>query len=224
MNLMRRLLIFIFSLLTASIISRAQDNGFETGFLFNANRCIFHGDANIFLNNNKYNKMHIGYLHVSEGMFVKRNFSEKYYGKIELRYIPKGSVVVYAINAYNNENDWESIVLKYLDVPVLFGYKLRTRHNFILFETGIAYSKLIDIKASQSSFFTDNDLLPQLATFKKNDISWVGEIQFPLNRQRRDNLFLGFRFSHSIFTVNNIYKVYNSLYGLECEYLIKKKK
>jgi hypothetical protein len=221
---MNRHVIVFLLLLTACINTKAQKNDFEAGLLFNVNRCIFHGDVNMFLNNNKFNKMHIGYLHTSEGLFVKRKFSEKLYGRMELRYISKGSVIVYSINSNTNENDWESLVLRYFEVPVMLGYKKQSKKNYVLFETGFAYSKLIDIKAAKSNLLTDNHNMPDLSTFKKYDISWIGSIVFPLNQRKKNNLFLGFRFSHSIFTINKMYKVYNSVYGLECEYVIKRKK
>jgi len=214
--------IFFLFLFASCLNSLAQKNVFEAGLLLNINRCTFHGKVREFLNYDKYQKIHLGSLRSSGGIFVKRYFSEQWYGKLEMRYIEKG-ITTARLKDATNSDIWQSLVLSYFEVPFLLGYKAKLKKRYLLLESGFAFSKLVGTRTTQTNYITTSYLKADYGTFEKNDFSWIGELIMPLNHKKRDNLFLSFRFSHSIFSINNKYELLNSLYGIELCYLLKRK-
>jgi len=192
----------------------AREDHFNLGFLFNINACNTSGEYHDYWRSNGI----IGVqLNSSTGVFVNRNLSNHSYGNIEFRYIRKGS------NHMIKEN-WLGLSLYYIEVPVSYGYKFGTSTSYFLCEAGFACGWLAKSKVSTSDI--RNTLLMDstlLSSIRKADISMQIAVRKPLNPQYKNNLFLTFRFSHSIRSITNEYHLYNYNYGVQLDYIIRGK-
>jgi hypothetical protein len=201
--------IFIF------FLTQAQ-NRFIGGLLLNINGIEFKGrDEAVFWNLKSTGKEIGGTLGFSAGLFVKREFTKKIYSTLEFRYIKKGSIYGF-ISQYGTQS-FETLCLNYIELPVLFGYKIKPHKRIFYIESGFAFAKLI------SSNIARNELINRIGTpnandFKHIDISWIGSLKFPLIRKWKNFLF-GLRVSHSIVSVHKYYKIYNFDYGIEFNYI-----
>jgi hypothetical protein len=196
------------------ILANTQENHFIGGALLNINGISFAGKTNQYWNSSSGRIL--GTLRPSLGIFVKRGFLKRSSFTLELRYTRKGSIYIYT-NQYGTES-YEEILLDYIEIPILFGYMYKPNKRAYLFETGIAYSKLI------SSKFNADDLIrytgtPNADNFRNFDISWNSSIKFVLNNKRKENILLGLRVSRSIIPIHNNYKIYHFDYGVELDYL-----
>jgi len=153
----------------------------------------------------------------SAGFNVKRYFSKNIYGAFELRYIRKGGLYEFVSNV--GIQAYESIKLDYIEFPLLFGVKANLKKKYLLIETGLAYARLINSKMLVSDFNRWN-VTDKLSNFKENDLSWVANIKYPIIKSEK--LLIGFRFSYSLFTIHNYYKLYNMDYGVELYYLFNR--
>lgn len=156
---------------------------------------------------------------ISGGICVKRNLNKKIYFNFEMRYIQKGSVYTY-LNEYGTESD-ELLRLNYLEIPIQLGYIFKRNKKEFLFETGFGFARLFNTKFKKSGF-TDRNAYPNIDKFKKQDISWIGSFKYPLNQKGKKNLLFGLRFSYSLFTIHQYYKIRNMDYGIQLEYVFSK--
>jgi hypothetical protein len=160
-----------------------------------------------------------GTLGLSAGLFVKHEFTNKIFSTLELRYIKKSSIYEF-ISQYSTP-EFQSVSLKYVEIPLLFGYKIKSYKRTSNIESGFAFAKLI------SSNIEENDLSPRMGTpntknFKKNDFSWITNLKFPLVRKCKENFLFGLRVSRSILSIHEYYKIYNFDYGIELNYVFNK--
>jgi hypothetical protein len=192
----------------------AQQKGFIGGVFLNFNGIEFKGSEANFWHSSSSEKID-GTLGSSAGLFVKREFSRNSYAVIELRYIEKGSIYEF-ISQYGTQA-FETLNLDYVEIPFLFGYKIKPLKRPLYCEFGFAYSKLI------SSNIKNNDLTTRMGTpnannFKNYDLSWVAEFKFPLIKKWERHFLFGLRMSRSILPIHRYYKIYNFDYGLELNY------
>ncbi len=153
----------------------------------------------------------------SAGLNVKRNFSKNIYGAFEIRYIRKGSL--YEFISIVGTQAYESIRLDYIEFPLLFGFRINLKKKHLFAETGFAYARLINSKMLVSDF-NRWDVSDKLNNFKENDFSWVANLKYPIIKSEK--LLLGFRFSYSLISIHNYYKLYNMDYGVEVYYLFNR--
>ena len=153
----------------------------------------------------------------SFGFNVKRDFSKKFYGALEMRYIQKGSINT--IITYAGSQSWEAIHLGYIEVPLSVGLKIKLKKKQLYFESGLAYARMIISKMmlSPSNYW---DCSAKINNFKRNDISWVAALKYPI--LKNEKLVLGLRYSYSLFTIHSLYKLYNMDYGIELYYLFNR--
>ena len=154
----------------------------------------------------------------SLGFNVKKSFNKSIYGAFELRYSCKGSifefVTTYGTIAY------EQIRLDYIELPLLVGFKLNLKKKYLFFETGFAYSYLINSQMTVNDLsWWDTSSIEN--NFKKNELSILANLKYPIIKSEK--LLLGLRFSHSLFSIHNNYKLYNLNYGIEIYYFFNKK-
>lgn len=193
----------------------SQDSKFNAGILFNANGIHIQGQDVTYWSGSEGTIWGTGGL--SLGGYVKRNFTDHIYASLELRYIRKGSIYEfltdYGLHAY------EVLKLNYIEMPILFGYKIRPNNKYRLFETGIAIAKLFssDLEINE---LTQRKGTPESGDFKDIDFSWVGSVKFPLNRKKGNNLLFGLRVVHSILSIHKQYKLYNFDYGIQLDFLL----
>lgn len=154
---------------------------------------------------------------LSAGLNVKRNFSKSIYGAFEIRYSKKGGLYEF-VSSYSTQA-YESIKLQYIEFPILFGVNANLKKRYLLLETGLAYARLINAKMLVSDF-NRWDVSEILDNFKENDLSWVANIKFPIIKSEK--LLIGFRFSYSLMSIHNYYKLYNMDYGVEFYYLFNR--
>lgn len=153
----------------------------------------------------------------SGGLNVKRYFSKTIYGAFEIRYSIKGSTYEFVSNV--GLSAYETIKLHYIEFPLLFGVKANLKKRYLLFETGLSYAWLVNSKMLVSDF-NRWDVTDKLNNFKENDLSWVANLKYPIIKSEK--LLIGFRFSYSLFTIHNYYKLYNMDYGVELYYLFNR--
>jgi hypothetical protein len=197
-----------------SIISYCQPRNFIGGIFFNANGIHIVGDDNAYWQNSNGKIWGGGGL--SAGLSVKHYLNKKYYFNLELRYIQKGSVYEY-LNQYATQS-FEVLRLNYMELPVSVGYKLKTNKKNYFIEFGFAYAKLFSSKVKMNDFAYRTGIT-NAESFKDYDISWFSSFKFPLNKKGKENLLFGLRFSHSLFTIHEYYKLKNMVYGLQIDYM-----
>ena len=193
-----------------------QPGRFIGGIFFNANGIQVEGDNQIYWKNSNGKIWGGGGL--SAGLSVKHYLHKKYYLNLELRYIQKGSVYEY-INQYATQS-FDVLRLNYLELPVSFGYRLKTDKRNYFIETGFAYGKLFSSKVKINEFAYRTGA-SNAEYFKDYDISWFSCFKFPLNKKGKDNLLFGLRFSHSLLTIHEYYKLMNMVYGLQMDYIFR---
>ena len=203
----------IFNFFTISLF--CQPNYFIGGIFFSANGMHIVGDDDAFWQNSNGKIWGGGGL--STGLSVKHYLGKKYYLNLELRYIQKGSVYEY-LNQYASQS-FELLRLNYMELPVSIGYKLKTDKNDYFIETGFAYAKLFLSKVKMNEFAYRTGIT-NAESFKNYDISWFSSFKFPLNKKGNQNLLFGLRFSHSLFTIHEYYKLKNMVYGLQIDYML----
>ncbi len=192
-------------LILSSINLFSQDKAFKLGFLANCNFYRLKGDK-VIIQGEKGRK-DIGF---SPGIFVRKFLTKKIYGNVEFRYISKGTM---GATLYYN-----GIKLNYIEIPFTAGYQFNFLKNRMFVEAGVAYAKLLSLKI----FSQNTSMNPEfLREFKKNDLSLLTKIIYPLKIKNSDKFFIAFRFSHSIQSIHNNFKIYNLNYGIELDYLFK---
>jgi hypothetical protein len=128
-----------------------------------------------------FNKFGIG-----AGIFLKTLFKEKFSGRIEMLYLDKGS----RRTPHPDANDYRSYLLnlKYLEVPLLIGYKTSS----VTIEAGPSFGALIS--SSESNELGDFiDSRP----FSRTDLSLHLGALYPLS----DNFFINWRISNSVLPI-----------------------
>jgi len=203
------MVILLFSVNTA-VISQNKDfvMGAFMGFYGIENR----GDIKDMYSNINGNISGTGGL--SFGINVKHDFSKNIFGALELRYIRKGSIKT--ILTSTGSRSWESIRLDYIEAPLLAGIKINTKKKPYFIETGFAYARLFKARVLVSELNEWNTSFEE-KNFRKNDISWVASLKHPVNKSQK--LVIGLRFSHSLFSIQSLCKLYNMDYGIEFYYL-----
>lgn len=151
---------------------------------------------------------------LSAGLNVKHDVSKNMYAALEMRYIRKGSIKT--IITSTGSRSWEAIKLDYIEIPFSTGLKINTKKKPMFIETGFAFARLFSPKISVSPL-NPWDASTEQAHFKKNDISWLANFKYPINKSEK--LLIGLRFSHSLFTIHSLCKLYNMDYGVEFYYL-----
>ncbi len=196
-----------------------QQHKFIGGVLLNFNGIEFKGNAVQYWTSSNQTTRIDGTLGLSAGLFVKRELTESIYSTLELRYIRKGSIYEF-ISQYGTQA-FQTVSLKYVEIPLLFGYKFKPYKRIYYLESGIAFGKLL------SSKIEENDLTPRLDTpdtkeFRNFDFSWIASLKFPPIKKWRQNFLFGLRVSRSIISVHEYYKIYNLDYGIELNYIFNK--
>jgi hypothetical protein len=214
MNRLATHIFLIFLLLICIVISmNAQQNSFIGGAFINTNGIEFNGNSSQFWNSSSETTSIEGTLGLSVGLFVKREFTSRLYSTIEFRYINKGSIYEF-LTEYSTQS-FKTVCLDYLEFPILVGYKTRLVYRTYCLESGLAFARLMGSNLKSLSNSTSNS---NVADFKKNDISWICSLKFPLFMKWKDKLLFGLRVSRSIMTIHKIYKIYNFDYGIEFDY------
>jgi hypothetical protein len=148
---------------------------------------------------------------LSYGLNVKHDLSKHIYGAIELRYCRKGSI--YTFLSTNGTQSFHAIRLDYIEIPLSIGFKIKMKKKTLFAETGLAYARLFSSRMKigeiQSAI--------QESNYKHDDISWVANLKYPINKSQK--LLIGLRFLHSLFSIHQSYKLYNMDYGVEFYYL-----
>ena len=203
----------IFLLCSALSNLEAQNSDFIGGLLLNFNGIQVEGQKKQFWDSPNNDIGGTG--GSSFGIFVKREFQEKWYGVLELRYMQKGSIYEFA-NQYGNRA-LEVLRLNYMELPVLVGYKFPKKRKPVYVETGLAYSRLFK---SELKFrkLVERIKTPNAEYFKNDDFSWVVDLKFAINH--KNNLLLGFRTEYSLLSIHKYYKLHNLDYGVELDYLL----
>jgi len=207
--------ILLFPFLVMTSIVSAQNKEFIMGSVIGFYGIENTGDINDMYSQTNGNISGTGGL--SAGLNVKHDLSKTIYAALEIRYIRKGSIKT-IITSYGSRS-WEHIKLDYIEIPFLTGLKISTKKKPLFIETGFAFARLFSPKVSVS-LLNPWDSSTEQAHFKKNDISWVAGLKYPINKSRK--LLIGLRFSHSLFTIHSFYKLYNMDYGVEFYYLFNK--
>jgi hypothetical protein len=215
---MNRLILLIILCIGLAQQMIAQQKGFNGGVFLNFNGIEFKGSEANFWHSSTSEKID-GTLGSSVGLFVKREFSRNSYAAIELRYMEKGSIYEF-ISQYGTQA-FETLNLDYIEIPFLFGYKIKPFKRQFYCEFGFAYAKLI------SSNIKNNDLTTRMGTpnandFKNYDLSWIADLKFPLVKKWERHVLFGLRMSRSILSIHRYYKIYNFDYGLELNYIFNR--
>ena len=154
----------------------------------------------------------------SAGINVKHGLSKNLYGTFELRYFQKGSI--YQFTTSYGTPAFETIKLGYIEIPLLIGHKINLKKKYLSVETGIIFARMVSSKMSVSDL-NQWDTSPKIENFRRNESSWVISLKYPVIKSGK--LLTGFRFSHSLFSIHSMYKLYNLDYGVEVYYLFNRK-
>jgi hypothetical protein len=206
------ILLFVFQFISIGVFS--QSKRFIAGALFNANGIEIKGNKEILWQTSKGGFCGTGGL--SAGVYVKREIKNRIYLSLELRYIRKGCIYIY-LNQYGTQAA-EVLKLNYFEIPLLVGYTFHINKASFLFETGPALARLFSSKLSIGRFVYRNNN-PQMQNFRDQDLSWIGSLKIPLNQKGKQNILLGLRFSYSLFSIHNAYKLRNMDYGIQLDYV-----
>ncbi len=197
-----------------SILGFCQPRNFIGGIFFNANGIHIVGDDNAYWQNSNGTVWGGGGL--SAGLSVKHYLNKNYYLNFELRYIQKGSVYEYL--SQQSAQSFKVLRLNYIELPVSIGHKLKTNKKSYFIETGFAYAKSFSSRVKINDFAYRTGAA-NVEFFKDYDISWFGSFKFPLNKKGKENLLFGSRFSNSLFSIHEYYKLKNMVYGLQIDYI-----
>ncbi len=209
-------ILFLF-IIVCTVNIQAQEHVFRPGVLLNFNGIHIQGDNEVYWDSSNGKIWGTG--GISYGAFVTYDSYKKIVGIIELRYIRKGSLYEF-INTFG-QREFESLKLKYIEMPVLLGFKGNTRKHNYLIETGLACGMLINSELLYDEL-SERIETPNAADFKKFDLSWIADLKFHIDKNK--SLLLGFRFEYSIFSVHKYYNLHNMNYGIELNYLLFNKK
>jgi hypothetical protein len=193
----------------------AQHNSFIGGVLFDLNGIGLLGNTGQYWNSSTENDG-AGHGGISFGIFVKREFTEKIYSTLELRYSTKGSYYGYT-SQYGTEAS-ESLYLNYLELPLLIGYKFKHTKKTFYLETGFEFSKLVSSKVKANNEPSRYNM-PGTNDFKNFDFAWIGSFKFPLIRKWQEHFLFGIRVTRSIPSIHKYIKIYNFEYGIEFNYI-----
>ncbi len=154
----------------------------------------------------------------SIGVNVKRYFSKNTFSEFELRYIRKGSIYEFITSV--GTVAYESIQLDYIEIPALVGFNINLKKKYLLFETGLAYARMIasDMLVSE---LNEWDVSPKLNNFKPNDFLLVAGLKYPVIKNEK--LLVGCRFSYSLISIHSVYNLHNLDYGIELYYLFNRR-
>ncbi|MBI9067304.1 MAG: outer membrane beta-barrel protein [Salinivirgaceae bacterium] len=194
-----------------------QSNYFIGGIFFNVNGIHLEGNNDIYWQNSNGRTLGAGGL--SAGLSVKHYLNKKYYFKLEIRYVQKGSVYEY-FNPYTTRS-FEVLRLNYMEIPASIGYKFQVYKRTLFFESGFAYAKLFssEKKINEYAILTN---IENAESFKDTDISWFTCVKFPINKIE-NKILLGLRFSYSLFTIHEYDKLKNIVYGIQMDYKFNNK-
>ncbi len=207
-------MIFIFSLVAVS--GHSQTSRFTGGVFLNLNGIQIEGESNNYWQN--FNGSVYGGGGLSAGLSVRYSRDQKNYFNLELRYIQKGSV--YAFSSRYGTKSFEVLRLNYVEVPVSYGHELNYGKRNFSAESGFAFAKLFMSEVTMNEFVSRTGSA-DARYFKDYDFSWFSMLEFPLFRKRTERLLLGLRFSYSLLTVHEYYKLRNMVYGLQLDYLFQ---
>ncbi len=118
------------------------------------------------------------------GAFVKRNFSQKVSGQMEMVFIQKGSRM-----PTDDYNQYYLMRLSYIEVPVSVNYHLNNKFGIF---GGLSFGVLINNEES-----TQAGVIYEPPPFKKTELAFHGGLLYAMS----DNWSLDFRYSHSITTI-----------------------
>ena len=207
----------MFLIAICSTILYSQEHVFRPGILVNFNGIHIQGGNEIYWDSSNGKIWGTG--GISYGAFVTYDSFKKFVGTLELRYIRKGSL--YEFTNTFGQREFENLKLKYLEMPLLLGFKGNARKYNYLIETGFACALLINSELLFDEL-TERIITPNADDFKKFDISWVTDIKFHIEKSK--SLLLGFRFEYSILSIHKTYNLHNMNYGIELNYLIFSRK
>jgi len=214
-TILKSLLISIVITLAANSVAMSQNREFTVGTIIGFNGVHIQGEIKDIYSPSNGKLWGTGGF--SFGFNVKREFSKNTYGAFEMRYSRKGSL--YEFITICGTRGYESIRLDYIELPILFGLKINLNKKYLFFETGLSYARLINSKMSVNDF-NWWDTSSKLNNFKKNDLSWIANLKYPIIKSEK--ILLGFRFSYSLISIHSEYKLYNMDYGIEIYYLFNK--
>ncbi len=177
---MRKFFVLIFILCSFSVFSQR----FEGGIFLGACGSQIDGDANA-----GYNKA--GFI---GGAFVALPLNEKWFSKVEVKYIGKGSHIL--------DDEGQTIFkikLHYVEMPLLAVFQYNSRFSF---EAGIAESYLIKAYFEDIGGETEENEL-----YKNFETSFLTGINFHFSTSWAANL----RFQYSLFPILDVPHQYNNL-------------
>lgn len=162
------------------------------------------------------------------GGMVYVRFSDRAGISLELAYSQKGARVkenaadIYGIGYLNDYN----LKLNYAEVPLMF-YFVAGNNSRVHFKLGASYARLINASEEAVANYPVN-LDPALYPFKKQDISYMGEINYMFY----PGWFLSFRYTYSITSIRDAQYIpagygqgfagqYNNLFSLRLMRLLK---
>lgn len=162
------------------------------------------------------------------GGMVYVRFSDRVGISLELAYSQKGARVkqsttdIYGVGYLNDYN----LKLNYAEVPLMF-YIVADNNGKIHFRLGASYARLVNASEEAVANFPVN-LDPALYPFKKQDISYIGEINYMFYQ----GWFLSFRYTYSITSIREAQHIppgygqgfagqFNNLFSLRLMRLLK---
>jgi hypothetical protein len=114
------------------------------------------------------------------------------------------------------QREFENLQLRYIEMPLLIGFKVKAKKRVFLIETGFACAMLINSELLFDEL-TERIETPNATDFNKFDVSWIADLKFHINKNQ--SLLLGFRFEYSILSIHKVYNLHNMNYGIELNYL-----
>ena len=192
----------------------AHNNKFDVGIFFNINaNTISRKDHN--LERSPAGKGFAG--GISLGASIGRIFNPNLHGSFELRYISKGSIYEkYA----TTQKTTHLLKLNYIEIPVLVGYSFLPDNVNIILESGFAVAKMFQSDESINLLVESVGSKNINEDFNDIDISWIGIFKWSMNPNAANNVFLGFRFEHSILSIHESWNLYNVNWGVQFEYVL----
>ena len=86
------------------------------------------------------------------------------------------------INNYG-QREFENLKLIYVEMLVLIGFRGHTRKRYYLIETGFSVAKLINSELLFKEL-KERIRTPNVADFKKYDISWIADFKFHIAKAK----------------------------------------
>lgn len=148
------------------------------------------------------------------GIWIGRNFHDNWFGRMELRYVQKGS---YAKTSQESSSFYR-IRLHYFEVPLFVGYRFGNSFQ-ALAGFSLGYLGKAEEMTDQGSFPDEN-----IAAFKKYEFAGIGGIEYNYSERWAVGLF----FCYSIFPIrpydNNItYRLDKGQYNQVLEFNVRYK-